>query len=200
MHQDAPCRCPWAQKTPLEQGYHDTEWGVPVTDDQVQFEFLVLESFQSGLSWAVVLSKREGFRNAFGGFQPAVVARYGQNDVERLVADASIIRNRRKIEAAIKNARAFLQVQAGFGSFSSYIWSFVGGQPITNRWDRMEQVPATSPQSTALAKDMKARGFSFVGPTVAYAHMQATGLVNDHLAGCFRHAGCAALAERVVLP
>lgn len=196
MTTHSPCRCPWAEKTPLEQAYHDTEWGVPVFDEALQFEFLVLESFQSGLSWSIILSKRGDFRQAFAGFDPARIATFGDTDVERLLADAAIVRNRRKIEATITNARAFLAVQTEFDTFSSYIWGFVDGRPKINHWRSMDEIPATSPESTALAKDMKSRGFSFVGPTVAYAHMQATGLVNDHITDCFRHAECAALAQR----
>jgi DNA-3-methyladenine glycosylase I len=167
--------------------YHDTEWGVPVRDDRVHFEFLVLESAQAGLSWWTILRKRDGYRRAFADFDAAKVARFTSRTVERLMQDASIVRNRQKIEAAVGNARRFLELQAEFGSFDSYVWRFVGGKPRINRWKKQGEVPATTPESDALSKDLKARGFKFVGSTVVYAHMQATGLVNDHLVGCFRY-------------
>ena len=167
--------------------YHDREWGVPVHDDRKHFEFLVLEAAQAGLSWSIVLSKREGYRRAFSEFDPAKVARYTTQRVEKLVADPAIIRNRLKIEAAVNNARMFLAVQDEFGTFNAYCWQFVDGRPRRNRWTTMSDIPATSPESDAFSKDLKRRGFSFVGSTVIYAHMQAVGMVNDHLVGCFRH-------------
>jgi DNA-3-methyladenine glycosylase I len=167
--------------------YHDTEWGVPVRDDRVHFEFLVLESAQAGLSWWTILRKRDGYRRAFAEFDAAKVARFTSRTVETLMQDASIVRNRQKIEAAVGNARHFLELQAEFGSFDSYVWRFVGGKPRINRWKKQGDVPATTPESDALSKDLKGRGFKFVGSTVVYAHMQATGLVNDHLVGCFRY-------------
>jgi DNA-3-methyladenine glycosylase I len=167
--------------------YHDREWGVPVHDDRRHFEFLVLEAAQAGLSWSIVLSKREGYRRAFSQFDPVKVARYTKRRVEQLVADPAIIRNRMKIEAAVRNARAFLAVQDEFGSFDAYSWRFVDGRPRRNRWKTMSDIPVTSPESDAFSKDLKRRGFSFVGSTVMYAHMQAVGMVNDHLVGCFRH-------------
>ncbi len=181
-------RCGWAEGTfPEYVRYHDEEWGVPVRDDRTQFEFLVLESAQAGLSWATILKRRAGYRKAFAGFDPDRVARFRQLRIERLLADPAIIRNRAKVEAAVNNARRFLEVQREFGSFSDYIWSFVGGAPLVNRWRRDDEVPAASEASAALARDLKARGFRFVGETILYAHMQATGLVNDHLVSCFRH-------------
>jgi DNA-3-methyladenine glycosylase I len=167
--------------------YHDEEWGVPRHDDRQHFEFLVLEAAQAGLSWSTVLRKREGYRRAFSEFDPVRVARYTRAQVERLLTDASIIRNRLKIEAAIHNAARFLAVQEEFGSFDAYSWRFVGGEPKVNRWKTIKQVPATTRESDAFSKDLKQRGFKFVGSTVIYAHMQAVGMVNDHLVGCFRH-------------
>jgi DNA-3-methyladenine glycosylase I len=181
-------RCPWCGTDPLYVAYHDTEWGVPQHDDRVLFEFLVLESAQAGLSWLTILRKRENYRRAFHGFDAARIARYGPRDVARLLADAGIVRNRAKIEAAIANARAFLEVQEEFGSFDAYQWRFVEGRPLRNAWRAPSEVPVTTPQSDALAKDLKRRGFKFVGSTVCYAHMQALGLVNDHLVSCPRHA------------
>jgi DNA-3-methyladenine glycosylase I len=184
-------RCPWALGVDdAYQRYHDEEWGVPVHDDAKHFEFLILEGAQAGLSWAVVLRKRDGYRRAFAGFDPGRVARFNRRSVERLVQDPEIIRNRRKILAAIENARCFLAVQEEFGSFENYVWAFVNGRPVVNRWRRQKQIPATSAESDALSKDLKRRGFSFVGSTIIYAHMQATGLVNDHLVACYRHAEC----------
>lgn len=175
--------------------YHDEEWGVPVRDDRKHFEFLVLEGAQAGLSWSTVLHKRPAFRKAFAGFEPAKVARFNRRSVERLLGDAGIIRNRLKIEAAIGNARRFLEVQEEFGSFDDYIWRFVDGEPKLNRRRRQQDVPATSPESDALSKDLKMRGFRFVGSTIIYAHMQAIGLVNDHLVECFRYEECRRLAS-----
>jgi DNA-3-methyladenine glycosylase I len=167
--------------------YHDTEWGVPVHDDQKQFEFLTLESAQAGLSWLVVLRKRDAYRRAFADFDPKKVARFTEKRVEELLADPGIIRNRLKVMAAITNARKFLEVQEEFGTFDKYIWGFVGGRPVQNRLESMKHLPATSKESDALSKDLKQRGFKFVGSTIIYAHMQAVGMVNDHLVTCFRH-------------
>ena len=167
--------------------YHDKEWGVPVHDDQKHFEFLVLESAQAGLSWATILKKREGYRKAFADFDVQTVAGYGAGMVEDLLQDASIIRNRAKIEATINNAKQFIEVQEEFGSFDKYIWQFVGGKPKINSWKTMSEVPVTTPESDALSKDLKKRGFKFVGSTTLYAHMQAIGLVNDHTIDCFRY-------------
>jgi DNA-3-methyladenine glycosylase I len=181
-------RCPWSEGIdPAYQLYHDTEWGVPVREDAKHFEFLLLESAQAGLSWWTILRKRDGYRRAFADFDAAKVARFKATRIERLMADAGIVRNRQKIEAAVTNARAFLAVQAEHGSFDRYVWQFVNGAPIVNRWRKQAQVPATSRESDALSKDLKARGFKFVGSTIVYAHMQATGLVNDHLVTCFRY-------------
>jgi len=181
-------RCSWVNvDDPLMLEYHDREWGVPVRDDRVHFEFLVLEGAQAGLSWAIVLKKREGYRRAFQGFDPEKVARFSARRIEKLVLNTEIIRNRMKIEAAVRNARAFLKIQEEFGSFDSYCWRFVDGRPKLNRWKIMRQIPATSPASDAFSKDLKGRGFSFVGSTVLYAHMQAVGMVNDHLVDCFRY-------------
>ncbi len=182
-------RCGWAAgRFPAYVRYHDEEWGVPVRDDQRQFEFLLLESAQAGLSWATILKRRDGYRRAFAEFDPGRVARFRKPRVERLLQNPAIIRNRAKVEAAVNNAKRFLDVQREFGTFSDYIWGFVDGAPRVNCWERDDEVPATSEESTALARDMKARGFRFVGSTVLYAHMQATGLVNDHLVSCFRYA------------
>ncbi|MDT3735431.1 MAG: DNA-3-methyladenine glycosylase I [Denitratisoma sp.] len=181
-------RCGWCGSDPLYVAYHDTEWGVPVHDDRLLFEFLILEGAQAGLSWITILKKREAYRRAFAGFEAAKVARFGPRQVERLLADAGIVRNRLKIEAAINNAQRFLEVQEAFGSFDDYVWRFVDGKPIVNRRRTLKQVPASTKESDALSRDLKARGFKFVGSTICYAHMQATGMVNDHLVGCFRHA------------
>lgn len=185
-------RCPWAYgSSPLYVPYHDTEWGVPVHDDRVQFEFLTLESAQAGLSWSTILNKREGYRRAFAGFDPEKVAKFTPARVKALLKDPGIVRNRLKVNAAVNNARLFLEVRKEFGSFSKYIWSFVGGKPKVNRWTSLGQLPAFSKESDALSADLKRRGFKFVGSTIIYAHMQATGLVNDHLVTCFRHGLCA---------
>lgn len=173
--------------------YHDSEWGVPVRNDRKQFEFLTLESAQAGLSWITIYRKREAYRKAFADFDPAKVARYNAQKIEKLLLNPGIVRNRLKILAAITNARAFLEVQDEFGSFTKYIWGFVGGKPKVNRWKRMDQLPATSKESDALSKDLKQRGFKFVGSTIVYAHMQAAGLVNDHLVHCYRHKECQSL-------
>jgi DNA-3-methyladenine glycosylase I len=181
-------RCAWGPRGgDLMVAYHDEEWGVPVHDDQKQFEFLTLESAQAGLSWLVVLRKREAYRKAFENFDPEKVARFTAKRVERLLNDPGIIRNRLKIAAAITNAQRFLAVQEEFGSFDKYIWRFVGGKPIQNRLESMKHLPATSKESDALSKDLKQRGFKFVGSTIVYAHMQAIGMVNDHIVTCFRH-------------
>jgi len=180
-------RCPWATINELQAAYHDTEWGVPVHDDRRFFEFLILEGAQAGLSWDTILKKRDNYRRAFAGFDPEKVARFGKRDVTRLMNDSGIVRNRLKIESSISNARAFLAVQKEFGSFDRYIWQFVGGKPVGNRRRSLKQVPASTPQSDAMSKDLKKRGFRFVGSTICYAFMQATGMVNDHLVTCFRH-------------
>src|SRR6476660_1867214 len=187
-------RCPWA-KTDLYAQYHDLEWGVPVHDDRLLFEFIILEGAQAGLSWSTILNKRDNYRSAFARFDPAKLARFGPRDVKRLMADAGIVRNRQKIASAIGNARAFLEVQREFGSFDAYLWSFVGGRPLQNRRRAMKQVPARTPVSDAISKDLKLRGFGFVGSTIVYAYMQAVGMVNDHLADCFRRAQLAALPK-----
>jgi DNA-3-methyladenine glycosylase I len=188
-------RCKWAEGVSLDYiRYHDEEWGVPVRDDRTQFEFLILEGAQAGLSWSTILNKRAGYRKAFADFDPQKVARFTKKRVEKLLEDPSIVRNRLKVESAVSNAQAFLDVQEAFGSFSDYIWGFVDGAPIQNRFKRDRDVPATSPESDALSKDLKKRGFRFVGSTIIYAHMQATGLVNDHVTGCFRYRACAKLA------
>lgn len=181
-------RCSWCLGSPLYIRYHDEEWGAPVHDDRRLFEFLILEGAQAGLSWSTILNKREGYRKAFAGFDPAKVARFGPRDIERLMKDAGIVRNRLKIESTISNAKAFLQVQKEFDSFAAYIWQFTGGKTIINRRKSLQEVPASTPESDAMSKDLKARGFRFVGSTICYAHMQATGMVNDHITSCFRHA------------
>ena len=173
--------------------YHDREWGVPVHDDRRHFEFLVLEGAQAGLSWATILHKREGYSRAFSQFDPTKVARYDENQVMRLISDPAIVRNRRKIESAVKNARGFMSVQKEFGTFDAYAWQFVGGRPRQNRIRRGVQIPATSPESDAFSKDLQKRDFSFVGSTIIYAHMQAIGMVNDHVVDCFRYAEVARL-------
>jgi DNA-3-methyladenine glycosylase I len=187
-------RCQWAEGvSPDYIRYHDEEWGVPVHDDRTQFEFLVLEGAQAGLSWSTILNKRDGYRNAFAEFDPEKVARFTKKRVEKLLQDSSIVRNRLKVQSAVTNAKAFLAVQEEFGSFCDYIWGFVDGSPIQNRFRKDGDIPATSPESDALSKDLKQRGFKFVGSTIVYAHMQATGLVNDHVTGCFRHKACAGM-------
>ena len=176
--------------------YHDKEWGVPVYDDRVQFEFLLLEGAQAGLSWSTILNKRDGYRKAFADFDVEKVARFTKKRIETLLGNPAIVRNRLKVESAVTNAQAFIELQEAFGSFSEYIWGFVDGEPIQNRFRKDSDVPATSPESDALSKDLKKRGFRFVGSTIMYAHMQATGLVNDHVVGCFRHRPCAKLARK----
>jgi len=181
-------RCPWPAfaRDPLYLAYHDDEWGKPVHDDRVHFEFLVLEGAQAGLSWSTILHRREGYRKAFAAFDPEKVARFTKAAVGKLLKDTGIIRNRLKIESAIGNAKLFLEVQREFGSFDAYVWRFVDGRPKVNRWRSIRQIPPTSNESDALSKDLKSRGFKFVGSTIVYAHMQATGLVNDHVVSCFR--------------
>lgn len=189
--------CAWALTgNDLYRRYHDEEWGVPLHNDRRQFEFLTLESAQAGLSWACILNKREGYRRAFADFDPEKVARFTAKRVEKLLLDPGIVRNRLKVTAAVNNARKFLEVQEEFGDFDSYIWRFVDGRPIRNCWTDQKQVPPSSPQSDALSKDLKQRGFKFVGSTIVYAHMQAVGMVNDHLIGCFRHTQVAKLGKK----
>jgi len=180
-------RCEWAGVRELDVRYHDEEWGVPTHDDQTLFEFLVLEGAQAGLSWSTILAKREGYRRAFADFDPARVARFTVKRVERLLANPGIVRNRLKVESTVTNARAFLAVQDEFGSFDAYVWGFVDGAPVQNRRRRLDELPATTPVSDALSKDLKRRGFRFVGSTIMYAFMQATGMVNDHVRSCFRY-------------
>jgi len=193
-------RCGWCGTDPLYVAYHDDEWGVPVRDDRILFEFLILEGAQAGLSWITILRKREAYRRAFDGFDPQQVARYDGRRMRALLGNEGIVRNRQKIEAAVANARAFLEVQQAFGSFSAYAWRFVGGAPRKNAWTSVNQVPAVTPEAEALSRDLKARGFRFVGPTICYAHMQATGMVNDHLVSCFRHGDVGARPRRRPAP
>lgn len=185
---DGRIRCGWCLAFPAYIRYHDEEWGVPLHDDRRLFEFLILEGAQAGLSWSTILNKRAGYRLAFAEFDARKVARFGPPDVERLMHDPGIVRNRLKIESAISNARAFLAVQKEFGSFAAYLWQFTGGKPLVNRWKSLKDVPASTAESDAMSRDLKKRGFRFVGSTICYAHMQATGMVNDHLESCFRHA------------
>ena len=180
-------RCPWAGSDPLYLDYHDTQWGVPLHDDRGLFEFLILEGAQAGLSWITVLKKRENYRVAFEGFDPEKVARYNDDSIRRLLEDEGLIRNRLKITAAVDNARAFLNVQQAFGSFDTYIWQFVDGTPVCNQWKSMQQVPAQTATSKLMSKELKQKGFKFVGPVICYAFMQAVGMVNDHLVDCYRH-------------
>ena len=180
-------RCPWTTDDPLYVRYHDEEWGRPVHDDRKLFEFLVLEGAQAGLSWITILKKREGYRKAFGDFEPERVARFGPARIEKLLQDPGIVRNRAKVESAVENARHFLEVQQEFGSYDSYVWQFVDGEPRLNRYRRMAQVPAKTSESESMSRDLRSRGFRFVGPTICYAYMQAVGMVNDHLVDCFRH-------------
>ncbi|HJV34276.1 DNA-3-methyladenine glycosylase I [Geomonas sp.] len=182
---EAP-RCPWAGSDPLYRAYHDTEWGVPVHDDRLLFEFLTLEGAQAGLSWLTILRKREGYRRAFAGFDPEKVARFGEAEVARLLTDPAIVRNRLKIGSTVDNARAFLTLRDQEGSFDAYLWRFVDGTPVQNAWRTLAEVPASTPLSDALSRDLKRRGFRFVGSTICYSLLQATGLVNDHLTDCFR--------------
>jgi DNA-3-methyladenine glycosylase I len=190
-------RCAWPLKgNELYLSYHDNEWGVPAYDDQTQFEFLILEGAQAGLSWSTILNTREGYREAFHGFDAERMARFGKREIAALMKNPGIVRNRLKIEAAISNARAYLDFQDKHGSFARHLWSFVGGKPIQNRFRAQGDVPATSPESDAISKDLKKRGFRFVGSTIIYAHMQATGMVNDHLTSCYRYKECKALARK----
>ena len=186
----ARSRCGWCGDDELYVRYHDTEWGVPLKDDRALFEFLVLEGAQAGLAWITVLRRREGYRAAFDGFDPGKVARYSDAKVQHLLEDSRIIRNRLKVQSARRNAQAFLAVQEEWGSFSDYIWNFVDGQPVQNRWRSLAEIPASTPLSDTISKDLKKRGFNFVGTTIVYAHMQATGMVNDHVVTCFRHEEC----------
>jgi DNA-3-methyladenine glycosylase I len=193
-------RCGWCGADPLYVAYHDEEWGVPVYDDQTLFEFLILEGAQAGLSWSTILKKREGYRLAFDRFDVEKVARYDGIKISALLTDPGIVRNQLKIGSAVTNAQAFLNIQDEWGSFSDYIWSFVDGRPIQNAWRSLAEIPAKPPLAEALSKDLKKRGFRFVGPTIIYAHMQATGMVNDHLVDCFRYAEIAELGEGVRQP
>lgn len=187
-------RCEWAGSDPLYVQYHDTEWGRPVHDERTWFEFLTLEGAQAGLSWITILRKRAAYRQAFANFEPQAVAAFGEADAARLMNDAGIVRNRLKIRSAIQNAQAFLKVQAAFGSFDAYMWQFVDGHPLVNSWRSLAEIPAKTPLAERMSKDLRQRGFNFVGPTICYAHIQATGLVNDHVVGCFCYAEIAALA------
>ena len=180
-------RCPWCERTDLERAYHDNEWGVPVFSDKKQFEFLVLESAQAGLSWLTVLRKRENYRRLYDEFDPEKVARYGEKKIQELMSESGIIRNRKKIEASINNAMRFLEIQDEFGSFSDYLWGFTGGVPVTNSWEELLEIPASTELSVAVSRNLKKRGFRFMGPIIVYSHLQATGVVNDHLVSCFRY-------------
>jgi len=186
MKIEAATRCPWPVDE-LYRAYHDTEWGVPLHDERRLFEFLILEGAQAGLSWHIILKKRENYRSAFDQFDPAKVARYNDAKIAQLLANPGLVRHRLKIASAVINARCFLAVQEEFGGFDPYLWRFVGGRPIVNHWRNMKEVPARTAESDALSRDLRQRGFKFVGSTICYAHMQATGMVNDHLTGCFRH-------------
>ncbi|MBN2552464.1 MAG: DNA-3-methyladenine glycosylase I [Spirochaetales bacterium] len=187
MSEDELIRCPWCEGDELYRRYHDEEWGVPVHDDRRHFEFLVLESAQAGLSWSTILKKRENYRKAYHGFDPVVVAAFDPRDVQRLLGDSGIVRNRLKIESSINNAARFLEVQREFGSFDAYLWGFTGGAPVVNRWKNLAEIPANTELSDRISKDLKNRGFRFVGSTIIYAHLQAVGVVNDHLVSCFRY-------------
>jgi len=193
-------RCAWVTSDPDYIAYHDREWGVPVFDDRLLFEFLVLEGAQAGLSWLTILKKRAAFRRAFAGFEPQKVAAFDDARIAALLSDPGIVRNRLKIESAVQNARAFLKVQEEFGSFAAYIWRFVDGAPRQNAWRRQEDVPAQTPESQAMSRELSRRGFRFVGPTICYAFMQAVGMVNDHLVTCFRHKEVADMAARLTPP
>ena len=187
MSGDGKTRCAWAGAEPIYLDYHDREWGVPLRDDRALFEMLILEGAQAGLSWITVLKKREGYRRAFDGFDPAKIARYGPDKVAALLADPGIVRNRAKVAATVGNAKAWLEIMDDTGSFSDFLWGFVEGRPIVNRWGSLAEVPAETAESKALSKALKAHGFRFVGPTICYAFMQAVGMVNDHTLDCFRH-------------
>jgi len=192
-------RCAWSEGDDLYRDYHDREWGVPCLDDEKLFEFILLEGAQAGLSWITVLRKRANYRRAFANFDPSRIARFGDKDIARLLKDEGIIRNQAKIRAAVSNARAYLEVKAREKSFARFLWQFVEGKPIQNHWRSMKEVPATSKESDAMSKELKRRSFKFVGSTICYAHMQATGMVNDHVVDCHRHAPCAKLARAVNL-
>ncbi len=189
-------RCPWCEGDPLYEAYHDGEWGVPARDDATVFEFLVLEGMQAGLSWLTILRKRDNFRRAFANFDAQKIAGFGDGDVARLLADPGIVRNRLKVAAAITNARLFLETAAKHGGFARYLWGFIDGEPIVNHFRTLAEIPARTPVSDAISKELKRIGFKFVGSTIIYAHMQATGMVNDHLESCFRHRECAALGGK----
>jgi DNA-3-methyladenine glycosylase I len=189
-------RCSWAGSDPLYSIYHDTEWGVPVHDDRKLFEMLILEGAQAGLSWITILRKRENYRKAFDRFNPKKIAQYTARDINRLLKNEGIVRNRLKVRGAVTNAKAFLEVCREFGSFDAYIWQFVGGEPQVNRWKALKEIAPTTVESDAMSKDLKRRGFTFVGSTICYAFMQATGMVNDHTIGCFRYASCKRLRIR----
>ena len=191
-------KCRWALNSPHEEHYHDHEWGVPIHDDRTLFEFLILEGAQAGLSWSTILNKRDGYRLAFDGFDVEKIVRYGEDKVEALLNNPGIIRNRLKINAAINNARAFVAIQEEFGSFDRYIWGFVDGVPIQNHWRRHEELPASTHLSDIISRDLKKRGFKFVGSVIMYAHMQATGMVNDHLVDCFRYEAIRRMADNPV--
>jgi DNA-3-methyladenine glycosylase I len=195
---DQQTRCSWA-RTPLSIAYHDTEWGVPVHDDRLLFEFLTLEGAQAGLSWETILKKRDAYRDAFAGFDPARVARFTPARVERLLRNPGIVRNRLKIDSAVRNAKALLAVQREFGSFDAYVWVFVGRAPRVNHWRTLQQVPARTPESDALSRDLLGRGFKFVGSTICYAFMQAVGMVNDHTVDCFRHGRVSEISTRAAV-
>jgi DNA-3-methyladenine glycosylase I len=190
---DARTRCAWGASDPLYVDYHDREWGVPMRDDRALFELLCLEGAQAGLAWITIMRKRDGYRHAFAGFAPERVARFEEADVDRLLADPGIVRNRAKVASVVGNARAYLRLADEIGSFAAHVWSFVDGRPVQNRWSRVADVPAETDASRALSRDLKRRGFSFVGPTICYAFMQSAGMVNDHVVDCFRHAEVAAL-------
>ena len=187
MHTMSRQRCAWADKDPLYCSYHDQEWGVPLHDDRALFEFLILEGAQAGLSWITILRKRDNYRAAFDNFDPTRIARYGADKIESLLQNPGIVRNRLKVEAAVNNAQKFLDVQEKFGSFDAFAWQFVGGKPRQNHWRGLAEIPASTPESDAMSKELKRRGFKFVGSTICYAHMQATGMVNDHTVDCFRY-------------
>jgi DNA-3-methyladenine glycosylase I len=191
-------RCSWSGSDPVYVDYHDHEWGIPLHDDRALFEMLVLEGAQAGLSWITILRKREHYRRAFDNFDPRKVARYTPARIARLLQDPGIVRNRLKVAAAVNNARCFLEVQDEFGSFDTYVWQFVDGRPRVNAWTSLKDIPPRTAQSDAMSRDLKARGFTFVGSTICYAHMQATGMVNDHLVGCFRYEPCVALGQLAV--
>jgi DNA-3-methyladenine glycosylase I len=193
-------RCPWSEINDLERHYHDTEWGIPQTEDHVLFEFLILEGAQAGLSWDTILKKRDGYRDAFAEFDVQAVARFTESRQQKLMTHEGIVRNRLKIASATTNAKAFIQTQKEFGTFARYVWGFVDGKPLQNTWRNVKDVPATTAQSDAMSKDLKTRGFKFVGSTICYAYMQATGMVNDHLVTCLRHAPCLKLGKAFRLP